>query len=337
MDCRNFKDVLDSYLCGELAVETNHDCLRHAEQCPPCRQELGARRQLRTTLRAALTRTCMSEAAQARLRDGLRAAAENAPVVQVGADHTPGQGQPRAWPEFWPLHWPSLPLAWLAPNFVRPAFVTAVLLLTLGGLGLYAYKARLQQTSALAQLSDTVMAEAAGDHQTCALKFAGAHADAATPAWMKEKYPAFAGLVEAAAAGAQGMELKAVHVCGFKQRRFGHLIYAQRGQLISLLVTTRDEACLRSGKVPADDGLPAGLQHALSAAYQINAYQTAKYVVLVVSALPEKENAQVALRLAGPVSAHLRQIEKSVALWPPGEGQDFLAEMHYYAPAIKQE
>jgi hypothetical protein len=337
MDCRNFKDVLDSYLSGELAVETNHDCLRHAEQCPPCRAELSARRNLRLTLRAAVTRTCMSEEAQTRLRECLRAEAQAAPLMQSIPNHPQRAAQPQAWANIWPSNWSSVRLNWLTPNFALPALVTAVFLLSLGVWGLYAYKRSVQPTSLFAQLSETVMAEAAGDHQMCALKFTGSQTATTTPDWMKEKYPAYAGLAEAAATGAQGMQLKSVHVCSFKARKFGHLVYGQNDKVVSLLVTPRDAACLRNGKIPADDGVTAGLQHALSAAFQVSAYQTAKYVVLVVSDLPEKDNKQLAQRLAGPVSAHLRQIEKSVAHVPEYEIKDFLNEMQYYARTIKQE
>lgn len=337
MDCRNFKDVLDSYLSGELAVETNHECLRHAEQCPPCRAELSARRHLRTTLRAAVTRTCLSEEAQTRLRECLRAEAEAGPLVQARPNHAPQIVQPRGWGSVWPSNWPSVRLNWLAPNFALPVLVTAVFLLALGMLGLYAYKQSVQPASLFAQLSETVMAEAAGDHQMCGLQFANAKTAGTTPVWMKEKYPAYAGLADAAAAGAQGMQLKSVHVCSFKARKFGHLVYGQNDKVISLLVTPRDVTCLRNGKIPADDGVTAGLQHALSAAFQVSAYQTAKYVVLVVSDLPEKENEQLAQRLGGPVSAHLRQIEKSVVRIPAYEINDFLNEMQYYARTIKQE
>jgi anti-sigma factor RsiW len=337
MDCRNFKDVLDSYLCGELAVETNHDCLRHAEQCPPCRAELSARRNLRLTLRTAVTRTCMSEDAQARLRECLRAEAEAELLVQARPNRPPHTTQPRAWAKVWPSTWPSVRLNWLAPNFAIPALVTAVFLLGLGLWGLYAYKHSMEPSSLFAQLSETVMAEAAGDHQMCALQFANAKTPGTTPGWMKEKYPAYAGLAEAAATGAQGMQLKSVHVCSFKARKFGHLVYGQNDKVVSLLVTPRDAACLRNGKIPTDDGVTAGLQHALSTAFQVNAYQTAKYVVLVVSDLPEKENEQLAHRLAGPVSAHLRQIEKSAAHVTEFEINDFVNEMQYYARAIKQE
>lgn len=297
MDCRNFKDLLDSYLSGELAVETNHACLRHAEQCQPCRAEMAARRNLRDKLRAACQRTVMSEEAQARLRACLQAevgqqAEKVLPFPARSA--TAGRGS---------FNKLVLPLA-------------AALLLTVGLLSVYLIRSGGQksaQSQALLELSQAVMDEAAGDHRMCAGHFAGVQAAAITPDWMKEKYPAYAQLAETAAAGANGLQLNAVHVCSFKQRKFAHLVYSQAGKLLSLLVTPRDEQALRAGRVPADDGLAAGLQHALSSTYQVSAYQTAKYVVLVVSELSEAENNAFAARLAEPVSAHLRRIEKTIA------------------------
>jgi hypothetical protein len=294
MDCRNFKELLDSYLSGELAVETNHACLRHAEQCPPCRAELGARRNLRSALRQACQQTTLSAEAQARLRACLRA--EGA-VIESSA----------------PFRRRSFPwLAWFSPRWAFP--VAAALLLAVGWLSWSALSGRGVLN---ATLSSTVFAEAAGDHRTCASHFADKQVAAITPGWMKEKFPAYAELAEVAAAGAAGLELKSVHVCKYQQRQFGHLVYGQNGKLISLLVTPRDGTCLTTGQLPADDGHTAGLQHGSSAACQISAYQTAKYVVFVVSELPETENEQLAARLAAPVSQHLRQVEKSIAgSWP---------------------
>src|SRR5688572_16386699 len=56
MQCREFREVADSYLSDELLVETNHDMITHLEACADCRRELGARRELRATLRTAFTK-----------------------------------------------------------------------------------------------------------------------------------------------------------------------------------------------------------------------------------------------------------------------------------------
>src|SRR5574338_1231047 len=51
VQCRDFRELADSYLSDELLVETNHDVIRHLDTCADCRRELAARRSLRSTLR----------------------------------------------------------------------------------------------------------------------------------------------------------------------------------------------------------------------------------------------------------------------------------------------
>lgn len=53
MRCQEFREILDSYLGDELLIKTNHNVLKHLEDCPACRQESAARRKLRTRLRLA--------------------------------------------------------------------------------------------------------------------------------------------------------------------------------------------------------------------------------------------------------------------------------------------
>lgn len=73
MDCRYFKELLDSYLCDELAVETNHQMHRHVECCPGCCRELGARREMRRVLKIACGKQQLSQEARARICTKLRA------------------------------------------------------------------------------------------------------------------------------------------------------------------------------------------------------------------------------------------------------------------------
>lgn len=55
MNCREFREIADTYLSDELLVETNHEVFRHLENCPNCRAELSVRRDIRTKLRSAIT------------------------------------------------------------------------------------------------------------------------------------------------------------------------------------------------------------------------------------------------------------------------------------------
>lgn len=54
MNCREFKELVDSYLSNELLVETNHGVLRHLESCSNCRAVLADHREVRARLRDAV-------------------------------------------------------------------------------------------------------------------------------------------------------------------------------------------------------------------------------------------------------------------------------------------
>lgn len=50
-DCQPLRELLDSYLSGELLVETNHELLRHLDRCAECSAELERRRRLRRLMK----------------------------------------------------------------------------------------------------------------------------------------------------------------------------------------------------------------------------------------------------------------------------------------------
>ena len=56
MNCRDVREVADSYLGEEVLPETNDQVLRHLGICPPCRTEIDARRRVRSALRDAFSR-----------------------------------------------------------------------------------------------------------------------------------------------------------------------------------------------------------------------------------------------------------------------------------------
>ena len=83
MQCRDFREVADSYLSDELLVETNHDVITHLEACADCRRELAARRELRTILRASFAKAeelQMPHEFASRLHGKLHAAATSGPM-----------------------------------------------------------------------------------------------------------------------------------------------------------------------------------------------------------------------------------------------------------------
>jgi anti-sigma factor RsiW len=49
-DCRKTRELMDSYISGELTVESNHEVLRHLEHCDSCPSELARRERMRALL-----------------------------------------------------------------------------------------------------------------------------------------------------------------------------------------------------------------------------------------------------------------------------------------------
>ncbi len=54
MNCKEFNELVDSYLHDELLVETNHSLLRHIEMCQGCRDSLANHRDVRSRLQSAV-------------------------------------------------------------------------------------------------------------------------------------------------------------------------------------------------------------------------------------------------------------------------------------------
>ena len=70
-DCRQVRDRMDSYISGELTVESNHDVLRHLERCESCRAELARREQTRALLIESFGPAPDATAMQARIAQAL--------------------------------------------------------------------------------------------------------------------------------------------------------------------------------------------------------------------------------------------------------------------------
>jgi len=304
MDCQNFKELLDSYLCGELAVETNHSVLCHAERCCVCRGEMAARRRLRASLRSVCSKEKMSDQAMESLRARIRSEAE----AGAGAART-GAGK---WRRGW---FASLFKVWL----LTPA---AVALLLGAALGLYHLRRGESDDASLLtpgqiealELSGSLMADSASSHRNCAAHFINATGPAEMPDSVGEYDPACARLDEVAAEGAGGLSLRAAHVCEFGDRKFAHLVYTRGAGLVSLLVTVRDCRALKSGAPPPFSGLSLGPQRFTLDHIALGAYQTLRRIVLVASDLSEDENAALTERLARPVVEHLRKAEGGAGL-----------------------
>jgi anti-sigma factor RsiW len=206
MECRDVRELADSFLAEELLTETNHEILRHVETCPVCRADLAARRALRDQVRQAFQGA-----------HDLDPNPEFMTQLRTRLQDTAQQGLARRGLRF---------QGWWA--------LAATVLLAVA-LGL-AYRGRdwISATGALARA-------AVGDHRNCALQFRLAE----KPISLEEaaqRYGAAYRVLENLPATDITTAVGPAHVldrhsCVYGGRRFAHIVFEYRGERVSLLVT----------------------------------------------------------------------------------------------------
>ena len=70
-ECPRVRELMDSYISGELTVESNHDVLRHLERCDACRTEIARREQTRALLIGSFGDAPDATALEARIAEAL--------------------------------------------------------------------------------------------------------------------------------------------------------------------------------------------------------------------------------------------------------------------------
>lgn len=306
MECRRFQDLADSYLAEELLVETNHDLIRHLESCPACREELAARRRLRTVLQTAFTGTDTLRPAvdfEARVRARLRQSIE--PV------HAP-----RA-------RWFGIGRRWaLAASL---AIAGALTLHTVGG-GWRAWPVDgwppLNPTPPAGRALQEVAPFAAGDHEECAVNNRQPERLALDEAGRRYD-PAYVGLVDVlqkslprtGGAGPQLVNVVEGHSCVFQGRRFGHVTMTRAGRLASVLVTNVFNAP-KAGlpRTPSRDSGRRVNVCTPQAGFRVACFRAPQHAVFVVSDLGEQDNLALARSMAPALQRHLSLGKADVGL-----------------------
>lgn len=268
MQCREVRDLADSFLSEQLLVETNHEVLRHLEDCPACRAELASRGALRRAIRSAFT-----GAESLRMREEFR----DDTVSHLRSIAVPNTRR-------------RLLGAW---RYIA----AAVFLLAAAGIGLFLFSGR---ASAAAR-------DAAGDHRDCAILFrlgekplsledAAIHDDASfrllqnTPS---DEVTTPAGVVRVVRR----------HSCEFNGRRFAHIILQFHGQLVSLLVTSDNGQTVQSGD---RNGSPPQLAWLSPIdGYTVVSFKAPGHVAFLVSSMGKSELSQVAPYLSDQVYRRL--------------------------------
>ncbi len=268
MNCRDLREIADSFLCEELLTETNHDVLRHLDTCRSCRADIEARRRLRDALRGAFTRAPElqpAEGLQERLRERLR-------DVSVPA--------PRAW---------RFSRTWLA--------LAAGIVLAIGVAGVVVMKRSSPPAELLAR-------DAIGDHQNCALKFRLVRMPVPLEEAAQQFDRAYRVLLNAPpdtiATPGGVARVTERHSCEYGSRRFGHVVMEYRGRVVSLLMTASD--AVAGG--PATTAIP----HVIGApvdGLSVVSVDMARHAILLVSDLDRAELTQLSRTVAMPLARQL--------------------------------
>jgi len=271
MECRDVREMADSFLGDELLTETNHEILRHLESCPVCRADLASRRELREGVRRAFQRApdlSPSPEFVARLRT----------TLQSHVHQTSARRSLRSW-GWWAL---------------------AASVLLAAGLGV-AYRGRdwIAATGAVARA-------AVGDHKNCALQFRLAEKpisleDAA------ERYGAVYRVLQQlppddVATTAGPAHVLERHACVYAGRRFAHIVFEYRGQRVSLLVT--------DVKARGPLALPGQAVPSVTSAERIDdmpvaSFRTSRQIVFVAGDIAQPDLVTLADAVAAPLSRAL--------------------------------
>lgn len=268
MNCRDVREMADSFLCEELLTETNHEVLRHLETCPVCRTEIDGRRRLRGALRDAFTRAPELQPSaefQTRLRDQLR---------DVSAHGT------RSW---------SLSGRWLA--------LAAGIVLAVGVTGIVLMKRTAGPTEALAQ-------DAVGDHQNCALEYRLVRRPVPLEEAAQQFDNAYRLLLNAPPDDVSTPDgvarVTERHSCAYGARRFGHVIMEYRGRVVSLLMTANNG---ETGDV-GQDAIPRVIGRPMNGLSVVSVHGT-RHAILLVSDLDSAELAQLSRAVSVPLARRL--------------------------------
>ncbi|MCO6509347.1 MAG: zf-HC2 domain-containing protein [Aridibacter famidurans] len=283
MNCRDFRELLDSYLSDELLTETNHDILRHLEECAACRGEIEGRRAVRARLRSAV-RTApefeMHGGLEEKVRDRLRNRRTGGSRLSSGLfGFRPG---------------------WIAAAacLLIVAVFGSMYLLRSGAAPELAGGSAVLQTRSLPP--NHIVNIAVTDHDNCAVKHL-AEEPKTTLAQVSAEYRDLARVVSSELKDTlEDCDLISSHSCGFNDVKFLHVVMKTGGRMVSVLVT-RDH-------LDAEKAVGKALNFA-SDDYTVSRIDVEDRAVFVVSQLGANENAKAAESLAAPLRLHFRKPE----------------------------
>lgn len=265
MQCREFREISDSFLNDELLVETNLQVYRHLESCADCRADFAARRRLREKLKTAV-RNAGEYQIDPLFFDRLQANLAEAALMKVP--------------------WRTL---LFNPIIMVPAMAALLLALTLAVV-------YLKDGTRLGVLNDQnhfsaalkeIILKSVGKHHDCALEKLGlweamSSTDYAEKASYTEKV-----LKPLQAGFSADVEMLHVHDCVYQGKQFKHVILRNGPNVVSVFFN-------EMGELKPDGKQDGSIMSEVENGLRVASFYDNTRAVLVVSDLPENENLRVA-------------------------------------------
>lgn len=270
MECREFREVSESYLSDELLVETNIKVFRHLENCPKCRIEFAAKRELRHKMRNAVAQKEKFQVDTV-FANRLRLQLKETALQKSG------------WEKFW-----------FAPKFMIPTMASLLIIATLG---LVMFN-RINQNSEMALSQNAVTKAltkisliAVGNHQDCALEKLEKW-EAMSKLDYTEKAVYIEKVVKPLQAGfSENVELLHTHDCEFEGKEFKHVILRKGTHIVSVFVD-------KSDVLPEFSNSPTTILSNRENGVQVASFENNQKAIFVISDLSETENLSIARTLS---------------------------------------
>lgn len=280
MKCRDFHELIDSYLSDELLTETNHDVLRHLEECGDCRNVIEARRAVRNRLKLAVVNSAhykvdekFSRSLETKLKQSLL---------------KPAKAKTSSW--FGRNNWIAVAAGLILTFTVGFFFVNY----GGGSVDTVVDNVTDREDYSVSDLSPkNIVNIASGDHEHCAIR----HKLDEAPITLAEASAKYQGIEKVVAEPLRDVlsdyKLVEAHACKYLDTRFAHLVLSNRDDRVSVLITDLKES---------DSGRE--LVNFTTKKYQIARFDTNKRSVFVISDLDKGQNAKAAEALFVPIRKH---------------------------------
>jgi hypothetical protein len=277
--CKRIRSHLDSYLNNELTVEEENMVLTHLEVCDGCTQSFEESSRLKAQLKHAV----MRESAPGSLRE--RIASDRRRRHRVSFRAT------------------TIPFAVAAGLVIA---LTTFLQLNFGAKHV-SNKPELETTDANAR----VLRIGLDDHVFCAIDHKLADQRFSSEQISMKLGPEYVGLVELVNEKMPGDFAMVVgHRCHYRDREFVHLILRSQNDVISLVITRKNNEVFQpAGAAAIAQAADGPLYHTALANYRVAGLETRDHLVFVVSNGTDQANLWLASRLAPSVREFLARLE----------------------------